>query len=347
MERKDYTPVERELFRDQSTTYSSSWDEDSADSLKDNEIKKEPAQGPWMQRFQLIKDQALPTMQKIPPFLRHDLVPALKKATPTKIQWKAFLLLLFFGIGPFVALFSPYFANSGSGYYTDFNNGGTSPFSSKYISCGESWGEVQNATVSGIEGLFTLDFVFGSMTFAQAKVLDVAWDLIIGKGVQLFAWFISYMVFTNALLRAIERHPSPYRTFLNISLNGPSLTSMLALIKDLARYRSRRTVALFLFLVLCIFYVLALPVILGAMTGYVSTSIPYVTLADAGQQIVSAHDFKDGFIVYDGEKIGIQNGSCISDAEPIYKWASLKSDQRYYCTCPSRTTFIYDMLIVY
>ena len=130
----------------------------------------------------------------------------------------------------------------------------------------------------------------------------------------MIAWFFSYIVFTNALLRSIERHPVPYRTFTLLALEGATLSSMGALLADLSRYRSKRSGLLFSFMVISILYILSMPTILSAMTGYVSSSVAYVSLKDSSQQIVSADDFITGRIVWDGEKIGLGNGTCIDNA---------------------------------
>ena len=52
----------------------------------------------------------------------------------------------------------------------------------------------------------------------------------------MIAWFFSYVVFTNALLRSIERHPAPYRTFTLLALEGATLSSMGALLADLIQF---------------------------------------------------------------------------------------------------------------
>jgi len=43
----------------------------------------------------------------------------------------------------------------------------------------------------GVEALFRLDLVFGTLSFAVAKFIDVLWDIFIGRGGQAVLGWIS------------------------------------------------------------------------------------------------------------------------------------------------------------
>lgn len=307
-----------DLFRNRTTGYSSTWDEDDLknEKLENVDIKTEPPDGPWAQIYRTWRDRAVPILKNIPPFFRNDFFPLTKRVRFSKTQIYAFLLLLSFGIAPFAALY---------GLYGQLRS---NPFGIKTLGC-EGWVTL-NSTVSGSQALFVIDFTFGSMPFSLAKFIDIVWDLCIGRGAQMIAWFFSYVVFTNALLRSIERHPAPYRTFTLVALEGATLSSMGALLADLSRYRSKRSVLLFSFMVVSILYILSMPTILSAMTGYVSSSVAYVSLKDSSQQIVSADDFIAGTIIWDGEKIGLGNGTCIDNAS-LKNYEELSSERDYSC----------------
>ena len=313
---QNYSRVD--LFRNRKTSYSSTWDEDDPknERLENVDITKEPPDGPWAQIYRTWRDRAVPMLKKIPPFFWNDFFPLTKRVRFPKTQIYAFLLLLSFGVAPFAALF---------GLYGKLQS---DPFGIETLGCG-GWA-TQSSTVSGFQALFVIDFTFGSMAFSLAKLIDIVWDLCIGRGVQMIAWFFSYVVFTNALLRSIERHPAPYRTFALLALEGATLSSMGALLADLSRYRSKRNVLLFSFMVISILYILSMPTILSAMTGYVSSSVAYVSLKDSSQQIVSANDFTTGTIIWDGEKIGLGNGTCI-DNTPLTNYEELSSERDDRC----------------
>lgn len=97
----------------------------------------------------------------------------------------------------------------------------------------------------------------------------------------MLAWSIAYVVFSDALLRVIERHPASFRIFQRIALEGPSLMSLWSLSKELFSVRSKRTRSLFAYFLISTTYVLLIPMFLGAMTGYDSTSVAWVDLDDS------------------------------------------------------------------
>jgi hypothetical protein len=202
-------------------------------------------------------------------------------------------------------------------------------FENKVISCGYSFGTPENATVSGVEKLFVLDQTFGKFTFSQAKVLDVAWDIVIGRGVQLVAWFVGYLVFSDALLRAIERHPASFQIFQRIALEGPSLLSLYTLIKELWRAKSHRTKTLFLYIWLSTLYIISIPMFLGAMTGYDSTSIAWVSLDDSNN-IVPAAALQSSFLISGTWNETFKENAC-SDYPMQYSVDSAVYNRRTYC----------------
>ena len=60
---------------------------------------------------------------------------------------------------------------------------------------------------------FQIDVGFGQFSFADAKLIDFWWDLLVGRGGQLVMGFIGYKVFTKSLIRHMEVHPVPTETF--------------------------------------------------------------------------------------------------------------------------------------
>ncbi|KAF2181873.1 hypothetical protein K469DRAFT_258610 [Zopfia rhizophila CBS 207.26] len=316
--RMDYAPVEP------LPPYSTTWGDDI---VKDDKVNGRKGQVSWFRTFDSLKQRTAPLIRTNSPFLRTKVWPIVKKAKPTKKQSVAFLLLFCFGILPFILVGR--FSDSTS--WLDVERPFYEIFAAKVISCGDAFGTPKNSTITGIEGLFVLDLTFGSFPFSQAKLIDVAWDLFIGRGCQLIAWLISYTVFSDALLRVIERHPASYQTFTHIALEGPSLASTWALLKDLFRTRSKRTWTLFAYMLLSIVYVLSMPTVLSAMTGYVNTSIGWVDVEDSNEQIIPAANFKAGWFVYSAGNVTL-NSTC-SASDQIQQWAVLESERDDYCDC--------------
>jgi hypothetical protein len=226
-----------------------------------------------------------------------------------KKQLLALLLFSCFGVVPMTLL----------GYYTPRPGmpPGTWPpyygvFAAKTLSCGNYIDyRPANSTVTGIEGLFVLDQIWGRLSFSSVKTIDVAWDVLIGRGVQLLAWWVAYTVFSDALLRVIERHPASFRIFQRIALEGPSLLSLWTLCTELLSVKSKRTKSLFVYMLLATSYVLCIPMFLGAMTGYDSTSIAWMDLDDSNN-IVPTSAVKYSWVITGTANSTFDQEVCVS-----------------------------------
>jgi hypothetical protein len=206
-------------------------------------------------------------------------------------------------------------------------------FADKTLSCGESiFGQPQNATVTGIEKLFALDATFGRFSFSQVKAIDVLWDLLVGKGAQALAWWASYNVFCDALLRAIERHPASFEIFQRIGNEGPGLHSLWTLTKELWHAKSARTRALFFYMFWSTGYVLLVPIVLGAMTGYDSTSIAWIDL-EGENNIIPASALHQTWVVTGTKNETFKTSACVDfDLRSAYTY--MQDEQERKCKQP-------------
>lgn len=186
----------------------------------------------------------------------------------------AVLLLITFGLLPvgIVGYYTPrkYYAAGVEPFYGAFQD--------KVVGCNGPWNDPKDSLTHGLENLFVLDATFGHYTFAQVKLIDVAWDVLLGRSVQLLAWWIGYVVFSGALLRAIERHSASFQIFQSIALEGPSLMSLWTLLQEMWRSKSKRTRMLFAYMWMSTMYIMCIQMFLGAMTGYDSTNVAFVGL---------------------------------------------------------------------
>jgi hypothetical protein len=228
-------------------------------------------------------------------FLCLNLWPYLLRLLTAKKQWFALFLFLSGGAAPMVVLgwFTPR-PEHASGTWPPYYN----VFAAKYMSCGSSTIDERpaNSTVTGFEGLFVLDQTWGRFSFSMVKTIDVAWDILVGRGVQMLAWSTAYVVFSDALLRVIERHPASFRIFQRIALEGPSILSLWTLCKELLSVKSKRTRSLFAYLLVSTSYVLLIPMFLGAMTGYDSTSTAWIDLDDSNN-IIPTSEVKNAWVI--------------------------------------------------
>ncbi|KAJ4989438.1 hypothetical protein SVAN01_05163 [Stagonosporopsis vannaccii] len=258
-----------------------------------------------------------------------SLWPFLIRVFKAKKQWLALVLFLSGGVVPMVVL----------GYYTPrpfYQQNDSFPyygvFAAKSMTCGNNIDDQPaNSTVEGFEGLFVLDQTWGRFSFATVKTIDVIWDIFFGRGIQMIAWWVGYVVFSDALLRLIERHPASFRIFQRIALEGPSLLSLWTLCKEVLSINSKRSKALFAYILLSTTYILCIPMFLGAMTGYDSTSIAWMDLDDTNN-IVPTSALKFSWVIRGTSNSTFDKPVCrnVSDA---YLRNEFTFPRLQWCTC--------------
>jgi hypothetical protein len=260
-------------------------------------------------------------MKRMVVFIRS--IPVWQYARRSRKQCFALFLVSVTAVMPLVVL--GYFSTRA--YYGMGSKPFVGIFENKVLGCGDNLlGDPQNATVTGIEKLFVLDVTFGKFSFSQVKTIDILWDLLVGRGVQLLAWWAAYTVFSDALLRAIERHPASFSIFQSIALEGPGLRSLWTLTRELWVAKSKRTRALFLYMFWSTAYVLFVPIVLGAMTGYDSSSITWIDLAGANN-IVPAAALQPTWVIQGTVNNTFSEYACVDqELQFDYQWVKY---QRY------------------
>ncbi|KAK3389927.1 hypothetical protein B0H63DRAFT_446085 [Podospora didyma] len=84
------------------------------------------------------------------------------------------------------------------------------------------------------DGFFQITIGFGTLTFTEAKAIDVAWDIIVSRLGQALMAYISWRTFADYVATSMITHSVTYSSFWVIFLHKePSLTSVLRLIRDL------------------------------------------------------------------------------------------------------------------
>lgn len=128
-------------------------------------------------------------------------------------------------------------------------------------------------------------------SFTTAKAVDVVWDMIIGRGIQVCLGLMALHTFYKVILRLMEGEELPFRTYAAISFQPGSFVSawrLLGAVKhpkvglvdpetrkhtgpDIS-YRSFHAQLLLISMGLVTLYIVALPTLLSAATGYSSES---------------------------------------------------------------------------
>jgi hypothetical protein len=72
----------------------------------------------------------------------------------------------------------------------------------------------ENRTFIGpIQDILNIDIAFGDLSFSQAKLIDLVWDIGFSRGGQVFLGWFTYKVHTAAMIRIMETDKVSYDFF--------------------------------------------------------------------------------------------------------------------------------------
>lgn len=171
---------------------------------------------------------------------------------------------------------------------------------------------------------------WGEFSFATVKFIDIAWDVIVGRGGQALMVFICYKVHLGGLVHIMESSPVSYELYTVLTFAGGSITTLIALVKRI--FSTRRYLARMIWLFLSTIYVVLFPTLMAAMTGYVSFPETWIVLKGGGG-LVTYDDFQNelnignntwGRLMYDGIEYNmfnyLSNNTCFTRNTNRYKY---------------------------
>ncbi|KAF1975556.1 hypothetical protein BU23DRAFT_441890, partial [Bimuria novae-zelandiae CBS 107.79] len=156
-------------------------------------------------------------------------------------------------------------------------------------------------------GFFQITLALGDLSFGQAKLIDVVWDVVFGRvGQAILAW--SLYVTTS-----METAPITYHSYRVIFLEtGPSLWSTVRLIRDFVSRRGLNSKFAMFFMVATMAFALAFPTLTSAMKGYTSIAKAYVPDHENGNRIRFDSFALVLYTIHDGERIGQTNDHLVT-----------------------------------
>lgn len=169
-----------------------------------------------------------------------------------------------------------------------------------------------------VRSVFAVSLGFGSFEFAVARVIDIMFDLVVGRGGQAFLAYLTYPVFTKVLLCSMETRSASYGYFSAIAFDTVSLSTMSQMSKDMSRRnkgkRDIKHVFVCLGLLAACLYVLAFPTLASAATGYSASHEPRVTLRDSPNSTAALEGFVEcEYVIEDGDRLkGGMKDQCIT-----------------------------------
>lgn len=186
--------------------------------------------------------------------------------------------------------------------------------------------------------LVNITLGWGQFPYTVVKVIDVIFDVIVGRGGQALAAWISYSILSKALLHSMESTPISFDRFTSTSYKIGSLTALWADLRELfskrATQKKRPTWTLIATIFVCI-YLICFSTIISAISGYQALTTAYVAGPD-GITLISFDDLQRVIaIVKDGSRIGLTDDyHLVEDNNPtkqpfynlIYLCRSLHTD---------------------
>ncbi|KAE9981709.1 hypothetical protein EG327_006110 [Venturia inaequalis] len=126
--------------------------------------------------------------------------------------------------------------------------------------------------------IFTPTTVYGSFTLGQAKAIDVAWNMVVGRAAQAFISFVFYSVLMDISMRMMEMTTMPIDLFTSLVFNPFHFTSKVRIVKSLGRIKGWRIKTAMIWIFFSTVYIASIPAINDAMTGYIPRYTTNVTI---------------------------------------------------------------------
>ncbi|KAH7351445.1 hypothetical protein BKA66DRAFT_278434 [Pyrenochaeta sp. MPI-SDFR-AT-0127] len=162
-------------------------------------------------------------------------------------------------------------------------------------------------------GFFQITLGGGHLTFAEAKVVDIVWDIGIGRGGQFILAFISWRVFVKYVTMCMEIEPVTYQLFRTIFIETePSLPSTYRTIKSFIFQRRLRSRTAMTFMVVTMVFILAFPTLISAMSGYDANVGSH--MRDRDDNLIPFQNFsRILYVVHDGWRINQDGNYWVTD----------------------------------
>lgn len=132
--------------------------------------------------------------------------------------------------------------------------------------------------------IFTITLAFGTdygsdWTYARVKVIDLLWDVLVGRGGQVILVWLAYWVFHRSLLHIMQTQAVPYRTYGAAAFDTGLVSSLIPYLSGLLSKKQRpstRARCIYAGMALTTLYIVAMPTLFSAMTGYTPIPAPSV-----------------------------------------------------------------------
>ena len=159
---------------------------------------------------------------------------------------------------------------------------------------------------------------FHGLTFAQAKAIDICFDLMIGRGSQVLLALATYPVLRRAVLRSMEVREFSLALLLPFFMERFSVNTLYVMIANMRVDRNEKSGSaeqsararvridwriMLVFSIGC--YTLAVPTFLSAMTSYQSRAQPFFPVNNGSSYMSSENITYPSLFVTSGQAVGL------------------------------------------
>ncbi|OTA56503.1 hypothetical protein K449DRAFT_306300, partial [Hypoxylon sp. EC38] len=197
----------------------------------------------------------------------------------------------------------------------------SSDFESRYTAC-RSDGSfnimVYEYNAWSASGFFEINLGFGNLTFTQAKVIDISWDIIIGRLGQILMAFISWRAFADYVTTSMGLAPVTYTTYFTMFLESePSFFSTFRVVRAFISERGLKSRVSIIFIVWSMLFLIRWPTLASAMTGYTTLNKAFVP--DNNGNYIPFSDFQPiAYIIHDGWRVNLTSDQVVSYFRSTY-----------------------------
>ena len=142
------------------------------------------------------------------------------------------------------------------------------------------------ASIWNPEYFFTITITLGVHSqwgYTHVKIIDVLWDVLVGRGAQTVMIWIAYRVFSKCIRCMMQTQSVSYRLYGAVAFDTATLRSIVPQLQTVVakgRASDWRTRRMCLAMALTTFYIAAMPTLFSAMTGYGAISLPSIEIAN-------------------------------------------------------------------
>lgn len=192
--------------------------------------------------------------------------------------------------------------------------------------------DLEHHSNNAIENAFMLDLRGPAhLTYTQAKVVDVSWQLLVGGGGRLLLACVSYVVFMDGLTRLLERDRLPYNLYASITFETTSLLTTAKVLRGVGSTKGWHGKAFLSWFIVSSIWVLGFPNFIAAVGGYVTPSSFSFAMSDGNLVSPTSDNFLVCYTITGGLLIGLDKNETIVTGPPFRDHATLPPDfeQKY------------------